>query len=329
MTTRVQAWVGTDAPAVAARRRLRRVFARVEARLTRFRDASELNRFCAVGAGPVSPMLFRALTTAGRAWRRTGGLFDPRVRAALEALGYGPQLRFGGPPPALAHQGAWRRRNVPAGPWMAVGAGGSVLEGYRRRTLALARTCALDLGGIGKGLALRYAARGLRGLCAGRDGRGRTLGPCGPGARPRPGFLVDAGGDIWAEGRGPDGTGWRLGIPAPGDAGRALAVLRVAGRAVCTSSRARRQWAVGGRPAHHLIDPRTGRPADDALLSVTVVGRDPAWAEVWSKTLFVAGAAAGPALAERRQLAAVFCAPDGGLAVTGACRRYLEPGGAE
>lgn len=328
MTTGVQAWVAADVPPGIARRRLRRIFARVEARLTRFRD-SELNRFCAACGGLASPLLFRALTTAARASRRTAGLFDPRVRAALEAWGYGPGLRFGGATPVLA---AGRTEPaVPAlrpGPWLhSGGTAGGVLEGFRQRRLTLPGAPGLDLGGIGKGLALRYGARALRRLAAGR-GPQRTMGLCGPGGRARPGFLLDAGGDIWAEGLGPDGAGWTVGIAGPQDPERPLAVLRVAGRAVCTSSRGRRRWLVGGRTAHHLIDPRTGRPAAEGLFSVTVIGRDPAWAEVWSKTLFVAGAAAGPELAERRGLAAVFCGPDGELRASGAARRHLVAGGA-
>ena len=49
--------------------------------------------------------------------------------------------------------------------------------------------------------------------------------------------------------------------------------------------------AADGRAVHHLVDPRTGEPGGDGLLAVTVAGPDPAWAEVWSKTLFLEGAA--------------------------------------
>jgi len=331
MTTRIEALVPAVLPPRAFRRPLRRIFRRVEARLTRFRASSELNRFCAAGGGAPSPMLFRALTTAARAWGRSGGLFDPRIRATLEAFGYGAAMRFDAPRPELQAPPVGRSGPVASGPWLRVRWCARPHRGeLARHDLGFIGTAGLDLGGIGKGLALRYAARVFRGVCRAVGGstggrRSRTFGPCGPGVAARPGFMIDAGGDIWTEGLGPDGGGWRIGVPDPREQSRPLAVLRVAGRAVCTSSRGRRAWLVGGQPAHHLIDPRTSRPADPGLFSVTVVGRDPAWTEVWSKSLFVAGAGGGPSLAEARGIAAVFCTPDGVPTVTSACRAYLEP----
>jgi thiamine biosynthesis lipoprotein len=324
MTTVVRAWVETPLEPRRCRRRLRRVFHRVERRLSRFRADSELNRFCAAGGGRPSPALFRALTTAARAWRRTGGLFDPRVRAVLEALGYGPDLRFdGGAPPVVAAPtpGAVPAPGGPLG-WEIRWRDGS--GGGRGHRLCLPAAAALDLGGIGKGLAVRYAARVLRRMAGTEPRAARTLGPCGRGDG-HSGFLVDAGGDIWAEGCGPGGSPWRIGVPDPRGSGRPpLAILRLAHRAVCSSSRGRRAWLLGDRPVHHLIDPRRGQPADRGLWSVTVVGRDPAWAEVWSKSLFVAGADRGPALAEARGLAAAFCWPDGRCWFSPACQRYVE-----
>jgi thiamine biosynthesis lipoprotein len=71
---------------------------------------------------------------------------------------------------------------------------------------------------------------------------------------------------------------------------------------------------------HHLIDPQTGEPGGDGLLSVTVAGPDPAWAEVWSKTLFLEGRRAIAALARRRGLAAWWIAVDGTIEMTPAGR---------
>ena len=321
MTTEVAGWIPAAAPAAACARAVRRVFARVEARLTRFRPASELNRCCAAGGGRVSPVLFRALTTSARAWRRTGGLFDPRIRSALEGLGYDASLRFGPGGPARVARGRAPRPSS-GGPWLTVAwSRGPALGRRRPHGLILQPAAALDLGGIGKGLALRYATAALRRCLGAGPGRPATFGPCGPSSPLRPGFLVDAGGDIWAEGAGPDGEGWPIAVAGPG--GQSAAHLRVAGRAVCTSSRGRRAWLAGGRAVHHLIDPRSGRPADARLWSVTVIGRDPAWAEVWSKAIFIAGPG-GARLAEARGIAALLVRPDGGAQATSACRRYLD-----
>ncbi len=325
MTTSVGGWIPAEAAPEPCGRAVRRVFARVERRLTRFRPGSELNRFCVSGAGFGSPLLFRALTTASRAWLRSGGLFDPRIRRALEALGYDGRLRFGAAPPRVPRRRPAGRFPAGRSPWLAVAwtrAGVPAPGGRRPHGLRLTPPVPLDLGGIGKGLAVRYGAAALRRRLGLPPRAGARFGCCRGDARAVPGFLLDAGGDIWAEGAGPGAGGWTVDVQGPG--GGPVARLRVAGAAVCTSSRGRRAWTAGGRPAHHLIDPRTGRPADAGLWAVTVVGRDPAWAEVWSKALFVAGAAAAPALAERRGLAALMVDAEGAVAVTRAARPFLD-----
>ncbi len=331
MTTEVRCLIPADAPGHGHRRAIRRVFAGVERHLTRFREESELNRLCIAGGGAASPALFRGLTTAARAWHRTGGLFDPRVRAALEALGYTGGLVFGGARPEVAAPRGQSSARAPVGErrWMTVrwtreryGMTGPKRTVAHR--LALPERPRLDLGGIGKGLAVRYAARTMRArLRPGRRGRPKTFGLCGLGGTQS--FLIDAGGDIWAEGLGPAGSGWQIGIPGPRGDAAPICLLRVANRAVCTSGRGRRTWLVDGRPVHHLIDPRTGQPAGTRLWSVTVIGRDPAWAEVWSKSVFVAGAGRGEALAAERGLAAVFVYDDGRVAVSPAGGRHLDP----
>jgi len=92
-------------------------------------------------------------------------------------------------------------------------------------------------------------------------------------------------------------------------------------QAVATSSVSVHRWAIKGRAVHHLLDPRTGEPATGGLLSVTVAGPDPAWAEVWSKVLFIAGLADIAQEARSRGLAAWWVADDGTLEMTADARR--------
>jgi thiamine biosynthesis lipoprotein len=91
--------------------------------------------------------------------------------------------------------------------------------------------------------------------------------------------------------------------------------------AVATSSVRVNRWRAGERIVHHLIDPSTGEAADAGLLAVTVADRDPAWAEVWSKALFVAGRSAIADVARTRGLAAWWVADDGRLEMTAAARQ--------
>jgi thiamine biosynthesis lipoprotein len=114
---------------------------------------------------------------------------------------------------------------------------------------------------------------------------------------------------------GPDGAGWQIGVEDPLNPGELNAALQVRGTtAVCTSSIARLRWRHGEEEVHHLIDPRSRRPGGEGLLAVTVVGRDPAWAEVWSKALFLHGLGGIAQAAKGHK--ALWISRDGALHVT-------------
>ena len=74
---------------------------------------------------------------------------------------------------------------------------------------------------------------------------------------------------------------------------------------------------------HHLIDPRTARPATTGLASVTVIHADPGWAEVWSKSLFVVGAGDIAAHTVAKGLAAVWVEDSGRVRVSPAARDHV------
>ena len=275
--------------AEAAWRAVRAEFAAADEAMSRFREGSDLTRLNrAAGTGrwvDVPRRLERALVAADRARRSTGGVFDPRILADLDRLGYrGVALgsSWGGP-------GAVG----PADP------GRPVVRRAARGVVAVDR--AVDLGGIGKGLTLRWAA-----VSIGQRGVER--------------WLLEAGGDLVARGPGPDGDPWIIGIEDPFGGGAPLAAVALDDGAVATSSVRVNAWVVDGRPVHHLLDPRTGEPADGGLRSVTVLGHDPAWAEVWSKTLLIGGCATIADVARRRGLAAWWVTDAGDLEMTAGAR---------
>jgi len=261
-----------------------------EAAMSRFRDSSELtglNRLAGSGRwSRPSWRLRRALAGADRANRLSGGRFDPRIVADLDRLGY-----RGAP---IAPTG-WRGRDERA----TRQPDERVVDRRGRLEVRLARP--VDLGGIGKGLALRWATAEL--VRAGLTD-----------------FLLEAGGDLVAYGLDPALAPWLVGIEDPTGTSEHVAVIGGGDGAVATSSLAVHRWTLGGRVVHHLLDPTTGEPAVGGLLAVTVAAADPAWAEVWSKVLFLSGRATIGDEARARGLAAWWIADDGSVSMTPAAR---------
>ncbi len=239
--------------------------AELERRWTRFDPASELSALNgSAGAGPfvLSRPTYELVAAAIDAWRITAGYFDPTVGAALVAAGYDE-----------SYERVQMVRPAPCGE-PTPGPVGIGLD-PDRLTVSLPADVALDLGGIGKGRAADTTARRLVELGA--------HGAC-----------VDLGGDVALAGDPPDGEAWTIGVgdwgiaPAgsPGEPGR---VLRLAQGAVATSATSGRCWTTAAGPAHHLIDPATGRPCQSGLRVVTVLAAEAMWAEVLAKAALIAG----------------------------------------
>ncbi len=81
--------------------------------------------------------------------------------------------------------------------------------------------------------------------------------------------LVSLGGDILALGKG-NGSGWKIGIQDPFDPEEIRKTVVVEDKLVLTSGVYQRYVEIGGKKYHHIIDARTGHPADD-LASVTII----------------------------------------------------------
>jgi thiamine biosynthesis lipoprotein len=144
------------------------------------------------------------------------------------------------------------------------------------------------LSAIAKGYAVDQVADALRGLGYGD-------------------FLIELGGEVRAQGRRPDGAFWRVAIERPDSALRAVfEVVPLRDFALATSGDYRDYYELGGRRISHTIDPRTGRPVEHALASVSVLHPDAVHADALATALTVLGPEAGYALAEREGLAAYF-----------------------
>lgn len=238
---------------------------RLELTWSRFLVDSELSRLNRAGTPTVvGADTMQLVERCVDAWAGTGGRFDPTTGPALVAAGYDRtfdelvatddrQLSATGPP------------SIP-------GCGGIGLVA-ELGVVHLPVGVSIDPGGIGKGLAADIVAGELVG--SGADGA-----------------LVSVGGDLRASGRAPGGA-WEVeldhGTAATNASGTgAVGRIGLAEGAIATSSILRRRWRSSGGTAHHVIDPRTGRPTAGAALACTVIAGEAWWAEALATAVLVA-----------------------------------------
>ncbi len=216
----------------------------------------------------VSAELARLVRDGQAFERQSQGLFDPAIGRLVRLWGFQGDDPPQGPPPA-PEAIAGLLAEAPAMADLR-------LDG--RRLASRNRSVQLDLGAYAKGYAIDEAIAILR-----RQGITDAI--------------VNAGGDLRVIGR--HGTRpWRIGIRDPFGKG-VLASLQLSGdRSVVTSGNYERYYEYEGRRYHHIIDPRTGRPAR-GLVSMTVVAGTAERADAASTALFVAGPDAWPGVAAR------------------------------
>lgn len=128
----------------------------------------------------------------------------------------------------------------------------------------------VDLGGIAKG----YTSDRIMQVFA---DNGVTSG------------IVSLGGNVQALGCKPDGSKWRVAVQDPNDEGENFAVVEIADEAVITSGGYQRYFEEDGATYHHIIDPRTGYPADSGVISSTIISHDGTLADGLSTSLFIMG----------------------------------------
>ncbi len=247
---------------VAARRDADRVLDRMEAwagTLTRFSPTSDLVRLNTWPSmrAPVRPTLAAVIDWGREAQGMSDGIVDiALLDARLEAEG------IGSPASPMLASPASRRWSMARGPrWNHV-----------LRPIGLT----FDLDGVAKGW---LADRAVRRLAA------------------HPSAVVDADGDI-AIRLGP-GRRMRFGVADPRTTGTTLVGFDLCGPltgsrtfGLATSGTSVHRWTIRGRPSHHLIDPRTGRPARTDLVQATVLAGSAREAEAIAKTAVIVGSEA-------------------------------------
>lgn len=276
------------------------MFDAAESCMTRFDAHSELSRLNSQ-AGKwvnVSRLLWQVLEQAWPLAAETQGLFDPTLLTALEAAGYRQ---------SFSPTWAWGAANLSNGKPHATGQWQQVQRDPARHAILLPEGVRLDLGGIGKGFTAQQVVNFLS-----------HWGGC----------MVDAGGDIVA-GDAPQGwPGWPVEIAKPWETTleeeEAVVEVWLNNGTLATSGIDYRWWSQAGKRQHHLIDPRTGRPADTDLLTASILSADACRAEAWATAALVAGAQPAKLLLQSREMAALLIDQFRQISATSTMERFVK-----
>lgn len=240
--------------------------------LSTYQADSEISRFNTASANTevdMSTHFAVPLLAARQVWRESGGAFDPTVGPLVDLWGFGPGS--GRKAPSQAQIDAIQ-------PVL----GMDLLTVQDRRLRKSLSGQRLDLSAIAKGYAVDQLAQRL------------TESGCRN-------FMVDIGGEMSLSGVNAQGQPWRVGVekPDPGSLGTVQLVLELQDISVATSGDYRNFRVVDGRRVDHVMDPRTGAPADNQVVSATVVHDEAMFADAYATTAMVLGVAEALALAEQ------------------------------
>ncbi|WP_240545954.1 FAD:protein FMN transferase [Paenibacillus artemisiicola] len=252
------------------------VFRSVEQACSRFSADSELMKACLQREMPVriSPLLYEPLHAALEMARMTKGRFDPTIGSIMEAYGFNRHYLTGGVIESRAAEHVSYQ---------------DVILDEQERTLRLLKPMVLDLGASAKGFAVDLASHELNKL----DGAA--------------GFVINAGGDLYAKGVNDQELPWKVGIRHPIHQDHFIAAIDMSQGAVCTSgSYERKSPSTAG--IHHLIAPASKQSPND-WISCSVIAPYAMMADLYSTAAFVLGAEEGRRFIEDAELDGLLVTP--------------------
>ena len=253
----------------------------VDAAMSIYRDDAELMAFNQAPVGewqPLSDELIEVLAIGQAVAEDSGGAFDMTVGGLVNLWSFGSEAR----PREIPDDAVLAERLAEVG-------SDSIEVDVERLQARRLRDVTVDLGGVAKG-------HGTDRVAAYLDRQGIDH------------YLVNLGGDLVVRGyRDSESQPWRIGIEAPlDDRQEAQHVVPLHDISVATSGDYRNYFEDDGRRYSHTIDPRTGRPIEHRLASVSVAHPSNAWADAWATAMMVLGEEQGMALAREQGLSVLM-----------------------
>lgn len=262
------------------------VLEQVDASMSIYRDDSELMAFNQAPLEewqPLSNELIEVLAISQSVAESSNGAFDVTIGGLVNLWSFGSEAR----PKEVPDDETLQARLAEVGP-DSIEIDENAMQARRLRDVFI------NLGGVAKGHATDRVAAYL-------DAEGIEH------------YLVNLGGDLIARGyRDGDGEPWRIGIEAPlDDRQEATHTVPLHDMSVATSGDYRNYFEENGKRFSHTIDPRTGRPIEHRVASVTVAHPSNAWADAWATAMNVLGDEEGLVLAREQNLKVLLLVREG------------------
>lgn len=249
-------------------------FQKVEQACSRFSPDSEVTKACQwiETAVPLSPFLFEPLKFALEIAEWSDGVFDPTVGKAMEEQGFNRHYLTGEFIESASADVVTYR---------------DIILNEEDHTLYLRKPLVIDLGAVAKGFAIDLAANELKEF---------------------PGFMVNAGGDLFAGGVDETGNPWKVSIQHPNHKDLIIHTLEISNEAICTSGGYERQ-STKGNGNHHILHPKL-KQSPKEWISSSVIAPFAMLADAFATALFLLEAERGKALIEQAELTGILISSD-------------------
>ncbi|WP_039058734.1 FAD:protein FMN transferase ApbE [Enterobacter sp. Bisph1] len=245
----------------------------------------QFNHSTSTAPWPVSAAMADIITTALRVGEKTDGAMDITVGPLVNLWGFGPDKQPVKTPDQAQIDAAKARTGLAH--LTVINRAG---EQFLQKDLP---DLFVDLSTVGEGYAADHLARLME-----QQGIGR--------------YLVSVGGALASRGLNAQGQPWRVAIQKPTDRENvAQAIVDINGHGISTSGSYRNYYELDGKRISHIIDPRSGRPIQHELVSVTVIAPTALEADTWDTGLMVLGTDKAKEVVQREGLAVMMIIKEG------------------
>ena len=222
------------------------------------KETSEVSRLNRSGVAVLSPTVANLVKRSLDIYKKTDGLFDITIYPLMELWGF-PTKNYKVPSEKEIEEKL-----------KLVGSDKIDFNEETRKISFKNKGMEIDFGGIGKGYITDELVKILT------DEKVESA-------------IINLGGNVFGFRKKPDGSLWNIAIRDPNEPDKYMAAIRLEDSAVITSGGYERYFEENGVIYHHILDPRTGKPSESGLKSVSIISKDGTLADALSTSLFIMG----------------------------------------